>query len=208
MVANAPMYPDLESVPYRGTAPWGEHPIYDEPEQPIIPAHTPIVSPSDEDRQLHKDINLAFGTLALQLDYHGGNDDQYGYPPPGAPNVQPFQSGHTSITVHNQSAEQGWGTDPAFKWPRYPHMENKFPGYNANGVFRRNGQWIQGALLHPRQKYMQHQRDMQLRHAIMHRMHGVIVTDAPSVTHTYNVVPIDPTGQEPFAIGVEGVLPG
>jgi hypothetical protein len=217
------MGPEYEAVPYRRTPPWGEPQmdmdiLLDAGGDPdagmgvdfVTPA--PEISPTDEDLLWNRQ-NLAFGNLAFELDWY--LDPQFGYPPPGAPNVQDFQSGHTSITVHNFSAEQGWGADPAFKWMRYPHMENHAKAYGW-GILRRNGQlpvlpkqYGPGGSggsatgsgpyappLHTIATWMQQQRDLLVRTPLMHRLHEVIVDDPDSVPNTMNVNPVDPLAQQ------------
>lgn len=41
----------------------------------------------------------------------------------GPPNLQHFQSGHTSIVPTNPAAEQGIGRAPGWQWAHYPHVQ-------------------------------------------------------------------------------------
>lgn len=195
-----PGAPEPQLIPSRHTN--DEPALFAQPERAYVPPVGAEIG--HEDQMLDQWTNLAFGHLALQLDWY--NDDQYGYPPPGAPNEQAFQSGHTSITVINQSAEQGYGKDPAFTWPRYPHMENHFPGY-ATGTLRRNGEWTAAKIFADYYGRTQQLRDLLVRDALTHRQHGVVVADAPSVSNTYNVPRIDPTLQAAESFGEAGVPP-
>lgn len=200
---NAPSDGQLGRVPYRGTAPWGEPPAYDELSAGVPPDASSIeLSPAED---LHRRINLAYGHDALQLDYY--LDQQYGAPPPGAPNQQPFQSGHTQVTVHNQSAEQGWGADPAFAWPRYPHMENHARAYNW-GTARRNGGYLAPKDFRRITAGMQQSRDLLLSPIVTHLgPHGTVVRDAATAPYTYSVQQVSQS-YAPAPIGAEGVLPG
>jgi len=201
----------VEDVPYTGTPPWGEvaleaAPIYPEWQQMPV---------DDGTRQNLARINDAATPINEPMDgaipLIWQNDDQQGGlgVPPGALNQQSFQSGHTSITVLNPSAEQGWGQDPALRWPLYPHQQNNFPGYNRNGVFRRNGQWV------PDKNFPtiwfsitdQQARDINLRQAIIHRMHGVVVADVPTVPSGMTVSPMQASTGGPAPIGEEGIPP-
>lgn len=189
-------------VPYRGTPPWGEPPAYEQFDAGVLPASEIEMSPSED---LHARINLAFGHDALHLDWY--NDPQFGWPPPGAPNVQDFQSGHTQVIVQNQAAEQGALTDPAFIWPRYPHMENHARAYNW-GTARRNGGLLAPKSFRPMIAGMQQYRDLLLQPVVTrHGAHQTVVASTPSVPNTYSVRQVNPF-YVPDPIGAEGVLPG
>ena len=198
---SLPSAPEPQLVPYRVTPPWGEPPFYDEVEAGVLPASSIEFSHTED---LHNRINLAWGHDALQLDYY--IDDQYGYPPPGAPNQQDFQSGHTQITIPNQAAEQGWGTDPAFAWPRYPHMENHARAYSW-GVARRNGQLEAPKDFRPMIAGMQQARDQLFQNFQRKGIHQATVQAVGTVPNTYSVRQISQY-YEPAPIGAEGVLPG
>lgn len=180
--------------------PQDEGPLWTELEAGVLPADRIELSPAED---LHARINVAYGHDALPLNWH--NDAQYGYPPPGAPNEQAFESGHTQITVLNQSAEQGWGTDPAFAWPRYPHMENHARAYSW-GLARRFGEMKAPKEFRAIQQGMQQRRDLLLRDILAHRVHGAIFGDAATVPWTYTTRQVSPYYQ-PAPIGHEGVLP-
>lgn len=209
--ADSLLGPDYNSVPYRGSPPWGENPIYTEAEPDPTPPVTQLIDPAWEDRVLHAWQSLAHGQGAFALDWE--NDDQYGYPPPGAPNMQPWDGGHFAAPhVFDPSREQGWGMDPAFRWPRYPHMENKFTRYNQNGQWRRNGDyrvvkpWF-GNIITDRWLHTQQRRDLLAAGRRMSPPHEVITKDIPTVPHTMNVSQLTPY-YVPEPIGAEGILPG
>ena len=200
---SLPTGPEHQPVPYRLTPPWGEQPIYDEhvdaPAPPIL-----AVDHRLEDEQLHAWQNVAHGNGAFALDWE--NDHQYGYPPPGAPNDQPWDGGHFAHTPWDPSREQGWGMDPAFRWPRYPHMENHFSRYNQNGQWRREGN-------HPTFKAspmwwsrMQQRRDLIAAGRRSAGPHQIVTRDAPTVPHTQNVQAVSQF-YAPDPIGIEGILP-
>ena len=204
-----PTGPEPQPIPYRVTPPWGEQPIYTEGVPDPRPPLTELVDHAWEDRALHAWQSLAHGNGAFALDWE--NDDQYGYPPPGAPNDQPWDGGHFAHTPWDPSREQGWGMDPAFRWPRYPHMENHFSRYNQNGQWRREGNypsfkpWF-GGIHTDRWLHMQQARDLLAAHRRQHPPHQVVTQDVPTVPNTFNVQPTSQVYQ-PAAIGIEGVLP-
>ena len=168
------------------------------------------LDPKAEDRLWHAQ-NEAYGHATHDNPAYWLDDQLHGEGvPPGAPNDQPFLSGHTSIVIHNPAEEQGWGQDPAFRWPRYPHMENGNPYYGL-GVHRRNGQKPEEDKDYPWAfAFSLQERDLALRLAILHRAapgHNVL-TSPPTVTHTENMTPAEPIA--PYAlesIGAEGVTP-
>lgn len=203
-----PTGPEFQSVPYRATPPWGEQPIYTEtvapPFQPLIGVNHAL-----EDQQLHAWQNLAHGNGAFALDWE--NDHQYGYPPPGAPNDQPWDGGHYAHTPWDPSREQGWGMDPAFRWPRYPHMENHFSRYNQAGQWRREGNHpvfkpLAGDIRTDRWLHTQQARDLRAAARRAAGPHQVITQDVPTVPNTMNVQPVS-SYYTPADIGIEGVLP-
>lgn len=201
----------FEPVPVTHTPPWDETYPIDAPDPALYSLIVPVV-PEDDGTYIHEHMNLPVNwreeSRVLEDEYW--NDDQLDGTavPPGAPNDQPFQSGHTQITVLNQSAEQGYGQDPALRWARYPHYSNSFPGYAA-GTHRRNGGYpAEKNFLQMYEIISEGQiRDMSARHTKQHRVFGAIVADAPTVPHTYNVTPIDPLPFYSEPIGSAGVTP-
>src|SRR6516164_8608563 len=71
------------------------------------------------------------------------NNAVYGPQGFGDWNAQPFQSGHTQITLANPAQEQGWGVGPARRWAHYPKTESPNPARNE-GQHLRNGElpWV------------------------------------------------------------------
>ena len=205
---SLPTGPEPQPIPYRQTPPWGENPIYTEAEPEAAPPAPPI-DHDREDRNLHAWQSLAHGNGAFALDWE--NDHQYGYPPPGAPNVQPWDGGHFSVTPWDPSREQGWGMDPAFRWARYPHMENHFSRYNQAGQYRRNGSYpvykpLFGTILTDRWLHTQQRRDLLAALRRAPGPHEVVTQDVPTVPHTMNVQQAG-AYYVPAPIGIEGVLP-
>lgn len=198
-----------QMVPYRVTPPWGEQPIYTEYDQPAYP-RVEGLDHDWEDRALHAWQNRAHGNGAFALDWE--NDPQYGYPPPGAPNVQPRDGGHTSHTVFDFSADWPWGIDPAFRAAPFPHMENHFSRYNQNGQWRREGNHpvlkpLFGTIRTDRWLHTQQARDLIVARTRAPGPHQVITNDVPTVTHTLNIQPLDQGAYSPAPIGLEGILP-
>ena len=205
---SLPTGPEPQAVPYRGTPPWGEQPIYTEAEPQAAPP-IPLIDHTWEDQVLHAWQSFAHGNGAFALDWE--NDDQYGYPPPGAPNVQAWDGGHFAHTAWDPSREQGWGMDPAFRWPRYPHMENHFSRYNQYGQWRREGNYpvvkaLFGSILTDRWLHTQQRRDLLAALRRSAGAHEVVTQDVPTVPHTMNVAQMTPY-YTPAPIGIEGVLP-
>lgn len=127
---------EIEAVPYTGTPPYGEPPLWEATE----PAPWPVDPPFDstwEDDYLHEQIHGA---------PNRGYDIEVWVNPsnPGVPNLGPAnapsgQTGHTQNILPDPAAEQGWGLDPAIVNARYPNVQGANP-YYASGTYRRNGQ--------------------------------------------------------------------
>lgn len=186
--ANVPAG-ELGLVPYEQTPPWDEYGLWDA----YIEAPVPPVD-LREQGEAEALITAPAGYSAYDLGLAWDNDPQYGWPPPGAPNEQPFMSGHTQIVVHDPTDEQGWGQDPAFAWPaRYPHMEGHNPYYGM-GIARRNGSWpvAKNPLYYT--EVMEQVRNMSFRRYQRTGRHGVIVAGYPSVTNTANTFPVQQAG--------------
>ncbi len=138
------------------------------------------------------------------------NDDQYfglGVPP-GVPNYgQPFETGHTQITLPNPTIEYGgfaWSGKPVARVARH---ENNFPGYSA-GVSRRHN--MPPVLKFERQAWMRTQqtRDLLLAEIQRRGIHNVVIADVPSQSYTEQVQMVDPAVMTPeYDIGEAGVLP-
>lgn len=207
---------DISMIPEKHTPPWDEVPGFDSPPPELDGSITPPIEGATPDGALfvheHQDLppHLPYQERARVLEDDYWNDDQlHGTAvPPGAPNDQPFQSGHTQITILNQSAEQGWGQDPALRWPLYPHNQGTFPTYGS-GIFRRNGTWApEKNFLQMYEVITQEQvRDMRLRASKQHRQFGAVVNNAPTVTNTWNVTPTVPLPWYSVDVGPEGVGP-
>jgi hypothetical protein len=82
--------------------------------------------------------------------------------------------------------------------------------YYARGTHRRNGGYADvprhAAHNHIYDRMQQH-RDVALRHAFMHRLHGAVISQAPTVSFTEATIPIE---HVPYSVelGLEGVTPG
>lgn len=202
-----PMTGDIEQVPYTGTSPYGEPAMFLSPEVPeAVPADAhQRIDVAREDAFLHDQLH---GTP-----WHGYRIEEWVNPEnPGIPNLGPvneqdFQSGHTSAVVHNASAEQGWGMDPAILHARYPKVENTNPFY-ATGTRRRNGElaWFVPGL--PFSDVVQQR--VQLQHAGRRRtssVHGKLADIPAFVPYSENRVPV-PGNAGPMNIlpeGTEGI---
>lgn len=182
-----PLTGEIQQVPYTGTSPFGEPPLLESPQiDPSIPpeAHANF-RPHEDEIFLHDQIH---GTP-----WHGYyiqawvNPDNPGIPNLGPVNEQPFQSAHTNAIVHNPSAEQGWGMDPAIVLPRYPHVQNTFPQY-ARGTRRRMGD------LEWEPEWMPFwdvtQQNVALQQGAQHRassLHGMLSDIPPAVPYSSTV---------------------
>lgn len=126
---------EFQAIPWTGTSPYGEAALYAESEEAPYPTD-PRIDPAGEEEFLHDQM---YG-VPWHTYYLAGwvNPSNPGIPNLGPPNEQDNQSGHSQIVVHNPSAEQGWGMDPAILVARYPHSEGVNPFY-ARGTHRRNG---------------------------------------------------------------------
>lgn len=190
MFAVDPNTGEIEQVPYTGTSPYGEPALFQSPE---VPAAIPFeanqrIDVAAEDEFLHEQLH---GTP-----WHGYeilewvNPENPGIPNLGPPNEQDFQSGHTSIVVHNSSAEQGWGMDPALLVARYPKVQNTNPFY-ATGTHRRNGEFPWAVAGLPFADLTQ--QNVQLSHVGRRRtssVHGKLADIPPFVPYSENVVPV------------------
>ena len=136
-----------------GTPPFGEPVLY--PVRAIDPGNPwdsvtaiyrdqVMIDHAAEESVLHHQIHDALGqaTPATRYPLTGKervNPTNPGIPNLGPPNRQANQSGHTSIIVHNASAEQGWGLDPAILVPRFPRATGDNRYYARLSGYRRNG---------------------------------------------------------------------
>jgi hypothetical protein len=50
--------------------------------------------------------------------------------------TQPYETGHSQITVANPGSEQGWGVGPARRWMHYPFSQLDNPARNAANHLR------------------------------------------------------------------------
>lgn len=129
---------NVQAIPYTGTSPFGEPAMHPDGYELPYPVDPPI-DVAGEDELLHEQMHgVPWHGYEIQVWVNPSNP---GIPNLGPVNEQDFQSGHSQIVVHNPSAEQGWGLDPAILLPRFPHSENVNPFY-ARGTMRRNGQFI------------------------------------------------------------------
>lgn len=126
--------------------------------------------------------------------------------PPGFTNDQPFESGHTQITLPNPSEEQGWdawsGRAPM---ARTAYMGNSFPGY-GHDVNRNFGERRVLKYSMPLVLQTQQYRDLLLSEIKVRGQHTVVVDDVASVPYTQQVQSINPLELDYGApIGEEGV---
>lgn len=132
---------DAQQVPWTGTPPYGEPPLYNEnfdlnDDQVTPNPTTPPFNTAQERDAQHEWIH---GTPWHGYDIQEWvNPQNPGIPNLGPVNIQPFESSHTNAMPHNASAEQGWGLDPAILYPRRPNVQNTNP-YWSMTQFRRMG---------------------------------------------------------------------
>lgn len=198
---------------FTGTPPWGESTPVDDLTPPVVEMNAYMVAPDLEQTDDALGDPLVRVRDPFPLDYPGTdwvNDPQQDGlgVPPGMPQYwQPVESGHTQIIRNNPAAENGWD-----QWSgrsavaRTPHMQSDNPFY-ALGVNRRHGVAAL-KLVMPYVLLTQQYRDMLLAELKRRGIHGVVISDVPSVPFTENVIPVDPLDLVPEApIGREGVLP-
>jgi hypothetical protein len=201
--------------PNTGTPPFGEPTPPEDYTSEADQANEYLVA-ADIDQPLDDDDILSVISDAYPADipeWDWYNDQQY-YElgvPPGVPNYgQPFESGHTQITLPNPSdgyREFEWSGHPVARVARH---ENNFPGYNAG---QSRGHMLDvralGAIKYAAQYNTQQTRDLLLSEIQQRGLHNVVIADVPSPTYNEQVAVVDPTvlANEPYELGEEGVLP-
>lgn len=200
-------------APDTSTPPWGEPTDESEwlSQQDLDRAYMPLPDiEASVEADLPSVIADAYGNEIPRWTWQ--NDDQYyglGVPP-GVENVQPYESGHTQITLPDPSSEHGWdswsGRPIAARVARH---ENDFPGYMAG---QQRGHNIRPLKFHtPYYVRTQQNRDLLLAEIQRRGIHNVVIAGVPAVPYSDQVQVVDPT-LEPMSyyadtIPEEGVLP-
>lgn len=191
---------ELQAIPNTGTPPFGEPVLNTELEledpiagAPVAPVDPPLALSAEEDF-LHEQLHGA--------PWHGYHGDANVNPAnPGIPNLgpvgeQPYMSAHTSALIHNSSAEQGWGLDPAILLPRYPQAQGVNPYYRNLGTHRRMGdlEYVPTAVPFGDLTQQNVQLQWQLRRRVS-QSHGAQVDNPPPMSYAERVGHVPVHGQ-------------